>query len=84
MFPKENEKEMACFHAGIEAEDCLNEDKEALKTENDLEVSKIKNAAVTAVSAAAVKAKLLAAQEEKQIQHLAALLIEKQVFILEW
>lgn len=68
---------------GVEAEDCLDEDKEGLKSENDLEVSKIRKAAVTAVSAAAVKAKLLAAQEEKQIQHLAALLIEKQLHKLE-
>lgn len=52
---------------------------EGLKTGNDLEVNKLRKAAVTAISAAAVKAKLLASQEEKQIQQLAALLVEKQV-----
>ena len=49
---------------------------------NDLATDKIKRAAVTALSAAAVKAKLLAKQEEQQIQRLAALLIEKQVQLL--
>lgn len=42
-------------------------------------VNKLKRAAVTALSAAAVKAKLLANQEEDQIRQLASLIIEKQV-----
>lgn len=40
---------------------------------------KLKRAAVTALSAAAVKAKLLADQEEDQILQFSAFLIEKQV-----
>ncbi|KAJ9135534.1 hypothetical protein P3X46_032709 [Hevea brasiliensis] len=44
---------------------------------------KFKCAAVSALSAAAVKAKLLANQEEDQIRQLAALLIKKQVHKLE-
>lgn len=42
-------------------------------------IDKIKRAAVSAISAAAVKAKLLADQEEDQIRQLSMLLVEKQV-----
>lgn len=42
-------------------------------------IDKLKRAAVTTLSAAAVKAKLLANQEEDQIRQLAMILIEKQV-----
>jgi len=47
---------------------------------DDNNIDKLKRAAVSALSAAAVKAKLLANQEEDQIRELAASLIEKQVF----
>ncbi|KAK0582028.1 hypothetical protein LWI29_020611 [Acer saccharum] len=53
------------------------------ETEDDHNIDKIKQAAVTALSAAAVKAKLLADQEEDQIQRLSASLIEKQLQKLE-
>ena len=43
---------------------------------------RVKRAAVTAISAAVVKAKLLANQEEDQIRRLAAFLIEKQVNLI--
>lgn len=42
---------------------------------------KLKRAAVTALSAAAVKAKLLADQEEDQLLQLSTFLVEKQVFL---
>lgn len=51
------------------------------ETKNDHYIDKIKRAAVTALSAAAVKAKLLAHQEEDQIRQLATSLIEKQVIL---
>jgi SWI/SNF related-matrix-associated actin-dependent regulator of chromatin subfamily C len=54
-------------------------DSEVIKDDN--KIDKIKRAAVSALSAAAVKAKLLANQEEDQIRQLAASLIEKQVFL---
>ncbi|KAG9155622.1 hypothetical protein Leryth_017048 [Lithospermum erythrorhizon] len=58
-----------------------NEDPSVCKT--DSSVDKLKQAAVTALSAAAVKAKVLARQEEEQIQQLSALLIENQLYKLE-
>uniref|UniRef100_A0A0A0K3R8 SMARCC C-terminal domain-containing protein n=1 Tax=Cucumis sativus TaxID=3659 RepID=A0A0A0K3R8_CUCSA len=42
-------------------------------------IDKLKRAAVTTLSAAAVKAKILANQEEDQIRQLAMILIEKQI-----
>nr|GMD85744.1 SWI/SNF complex subunit SWI3D [Ipomoea batatas] len=48
-----------------------------------MDIDKIKHAAVTALSAAAVKAKFLAEQEEDQIRMLATSLIEKQLHKLE-
>ncbi|CAA2997071.1 SWI SNF complex subunit SWI3D [Olea europaea subsp. europaea] len=66
-----------------EAKACDNENKENSVTKDDLPIDKLKRAAVTAVSAAAVKAKLLADQEEDHIRELAALLIEKQLHKLE-
>eukprot|EP00257_Ricinus_communis_P013364 XP_015570783.1 SWI/SNF complex subunit SWI3D isoform X1 [Ricinus communis] len=50
---------------------------------DDHNIDKIKSAAISALSAAAVKAKLLANQEEDQIRQLAASLIEKQLHKLE-
>lgn len=55
-------------------------DCQVIKDDNN--TNKIKRAAASALSAAAVKAKLLANQEEDQIRQLAASLIEKQVFSL--
>ncbi|CAI9769888.1 unnamed protein product [Fraxinus pennsylvanica] len=66
-----------------EAKECDNENKENSVTKDHLPIDKLKRAAVTAVSAAAVKAKLLADQEEGHIRELAALLIEKQLHKLE-
>lgn len=63
-----------------EKHDCTepkNDKKQEMKGEQ--KIDKVKQAAVSAVSAAAVKAKLLAEQEEDQIRQLAAMLIEKQV-----
>lgn len=63
-----------------EKHDCTNtKNDKKQETKGDQKVDRIKHAAVSAVSAAAVKAKLLAEQEEDQIQQLAAMLIEKQV-----
>lgn len=59
------------------------DDENPLGCKNDQSVDKIKQAAITALSAAAVKAKVLARQEEEEIQQLAALLIEKQLYKLE-
>ncbi|XP_040379239.1 SWI/SNF complex subunit SWI3D-like isoform X2 [Oryza brachyantha] len=46
---------------------------------DDVSIQRLQRAAATAISAAAVKAELLAKQEEYQIQRLAALVIDKQV-----
>ncbi|KAF9684351.1 hypothetical protein SADUNF_Sadunf04G0109300 [Salix dunnii] len=56
-------------------------DNEVIKDDNS--INKLKRAALSALSAAAVKAKLLANQEEDQIRELAASLIEKQLQKLE-
>ncbi|KAM7474988.1 hypothetical protein LguiB_022231 [Lonicera macranthoides] len=53
------------------------------ETKHDFNIDKMKRAAITAISAAAVKAKLLATQEEDQIRELATSLIEKQLHKLE-
>lgn len=62
-----------------ETKDFTNETQDPLETKDDHNVDKVKRTAVTAISAAAVKAKLLADQEEDQIRQLATLLIDKQV-----
>lgn len=59
------------------------ESHDSSKTKPDPSIDKIKRAATSALSAAAVKAKLLANQEEDQIQQFATLLIEKQLHKLE-
>jgi hypothetical protein len=51
------------------------------KTKQDSSFEKVKRAAVSTLAAAAVKAKLLANQEEDQIRQLTSLLIEKQVIL---
>ncbi|GFS46191.1 DNA-binding family protein [Actinidia rufa] len=53
------------------------------QTEDHHNIDNMKRAAVTALSAAAVKAKLLANQEEDQIRQLATLLIQKTAFFAE-
>ncbi|XP_042494678.1 SWI/SNF complex subunit SWI3D [Macadamia integrifolia] len=64
--------------------DCKSEKKCKLnETKDHHNVDKAKCAAITAISAAAVKAKLLAKQEEDQIRQLTTFLIEKQVHKLE-
>lgn len=52
---------------------------EGTKTKQDSNFDKVKRAAVSTLAAAAVKAKLLANQEEDQIRLLTSSLIEKQV-----
>ncbi|CAA6657585.1 unnamed protein product [Spirodela intermedia] len=58
-------------------------DSKSHKTEDEASIAKIRRAAVSALSAAAVNAKLLVDQEENQIRHLASLVIEKQLRKLE-
>ncbi|MCL7045332.1 hypothetical protein MKW94_006344 [Papaver nudicaule] len=53
------------------------------ENKDDHNIQRIKRAAITALSAAAVKAKLLAKQEEDEIQQLATFLIDKQLQKLE-
>lgn len=64
---------------GRDEKDSKSASDDSAKTKPDHSFDKIKRAATSAISAAAVKAKLLANQEEDQIQQLAALLIDKQV-----
>ncbi|XP_041998591.1 SWI/SNF complex subunit SWI3D-like isoform X2 [Salvia splendens] len=67
-----------------EAEGSGNEKKDSEVTKKYLDSDeKLKRAAVTALSAGAVKAKLLADQEEDQILQLSTFLIEKQLYKLE-
>ncbi|KAF8405208.1 hypothetical protein HHK36_010108 [Tetracentron sinense] len=54
-----------------------------IETRDDDNIDKIKRAAISALSAAAVKAKFLANQEEDQIRQLATMLIAKQLHKLE-
>ncbi|XP_042003068.1 LOW QUALITY PROTEIN: SWI/SNF complex subunit SWI3D-like [Salvia splendens] len=67
-----------------EADGSGNEKKNSEATKKYLDSDeKLKRAAVTALSAGAVKAKLLADQEEDQILQLSTFLIEKQLYKLE-
>lgn len=61
------------------AKECINVNKPSLDTKDDPNMHNLTRAAVSAISAAAVKAKLLADQEEDSIRQLATSLIEKQV-----
>ncbi|XP_065855145.1 SWI/SNF complex subunit SWI3D isoform X2 [Euphorbia lathyris] len=63
--------------------DDKNEKSDCKNLKDDHPIDKVKRAAVSALSAAAVKAKVLANQEEDQIRQLAASLIEKQLYKLE-
>ncbi|XP_076918578.1 SWI/SNF complex subunit SWI3D-like [Bidens hawaiensis] len=67
----------------IEPKYSKNEDKKDSDAEDDPVMVKLTRAAVTAISAAAVKAKFLADQEEDQIRQLATSLVEKQLHKLE-
>lgn len=66
-----------------EAKDSNNVNKHPVETKDDPSMDKLIRAAVTAISAAAVKAKLLADQEEDSIRQLATSLMEKQLHKLE-
>ena len=63
-----------------QTKDSKSENRDSTKTKPRPSSDTIKQAATSALSAAAVKAKLLANQEEDQIQQLATFFIEKQVF----
>lgn len=68
------------FHADEkETKSSENDHTDIMETQNDLHIDKLKRSAVTAISAAAVKAKILANQEEDHIRQVATLLVEKQV-----
>ena len=56
-------------------------DLKSCEAEDEISIAKIKKAAVSALSAATVTAKLLVDQEEEHIRHLAALIIDKQVIL---
>ncbi|RWW04103.1 hypothetical protein BHE74_00009117, partial [Ensete ventricosum] len=80
---------MVIFHvssvAGERKESCNNDEKIFNPTAavDDLKIDRLKRAAVTALSAATVKAKLLAKLEEDEIRKLVSLIIEKQLHKLE-
>ncbi|WCJ33877.1 SWI/SNF complex subunit SWI3D [Euphorbia peplus] len=63
--------------------DDKNEKPDSKNLKHDHPIDKVKRAALSALSAAAVKAKVLANQEEEQIRQLAASLVEKQLHKLE-
>ncbi|KAJ7260526.1 hypothetical protein O6H91_18G040800 [Diphasiastrum complanatum] len=62
---------------------CASNQKDESEVEEPPSVDKVRNAAATALGAAAVKAKLLADQEEREIQRLVAIVIENQLKKLE-
>ncbi|KAI3786322.1 hypothetical protein L1987_39921 [Smallanthus sonchifolius] len=68
---------------GTGAKDSQNANKDLPDTKDDPSMHKLRQAAVTAISAAAVKAKFLVDQEEDQIRQLATSLVEKQLHKLE-
>ncbi|KAE9620391.1 putative transcription factor MYB/SANT family [Lupinus albus] len=65
------------------AENGTKEKDGSAKTKHDNNFEKLKQAAVSTLAAAAVKAKVLANQEEDEIQQLTSLLIERQLHKLE-
>ncbi|XP_026394240.1 SWI/SNF complex subunit SWI3D-like isoform X2 [Papaver somniferum] len=86
---KEFKQAAACNLTVENGENTGNDDKKVIgikeekdiglnKNKDDHNIQRIKRAAITALSAAAVKAKLLAKQEEDEIQQLATFLIDKQ------
>ncbi|URD74538.1 Zinc finger, ZZ type [Musa troglodytarum] len=70
---------------GDRKESCNNDEKifNPTAVDDDCTTDRLKRAAVTALSAAAVKAKLLAKLEEDEIRKLVSLIIEKQLHKLE-
>ncbi|KAK9053362.1 hypothetical protein SSX86_029995 [Deinandra increscens subsp. villosa] len=68
---------------GTEAKDSQIANKDLPDTKDDPHMHKLTHAAVTAITAAAVKAKFLADQEEDHIRQLATSLVEKQLHKLE-
>lgn len=54
---------------------------DAVDEEDNHNIDRVKHAAISTLSAAAVKAKLLADHEEDQIRRLSVFLIEKQVYL---
>ncbi|XP_022746837.1 SWI/SNF complex subunit SWI3D-like [Durio zibethinus] len=60
-----------------------NKNRDSTETKGDGRIDKVKRTAVTALTAAAVKAKILADQEENQIRQLTVSLIEKQSHKME-
>lgn len=68
---------------GVKVTECTSEMTDLAETQHDPCVDRIKRAALTALSAAAVKSKLLADQEEDEIRQLATFLIEKQLQKIE-
>ncbi|CAI9294686.1 unnamed protein product [Lactuca saligna] len=85
--PNNDNTSMAENSGEAEAKECKNVKKKKqapeAETKNDQNIHNMTRAAVTAISAAAVKAKLLADREEDQIRKLATSLIEKQLQKLE-
>ncbi|RRT42900.1 hypothetical protein B296_00056804 [Ensete ventricosum] len=79
------EQECVQTVAGERKESCNNDEKIFNPTAavDDLKIDRLKRAAVTALSAATVKAKLLAKLEEDEIRKLVSLIIEKQLHKLE-
>ncbi|KAI3895610.1 hypothetical protein MKW98_025401 [Papaver atlanticum] len=91
---KESKQTAACNLTVENGENTGNDDKKVIgikeekdvglnKNKDDHNIQRIKRAAITALSASAVKAKLLAKQEEDEIQQLATFLIDKQLQKLE-
>lgn len=70
---------MYLFLTGDNQSNDNKEEKSSCTSKKEDKIDKLKRAAVTTLSAAAVKAKVLANQEEDQIRQLAMILIEKQV-----
>ncbi|KAL9672457.1 hypothetical protein QQ045_028707 [Rhodiola kirilowii] len=75
-----NDPEISGSHGG----DAINmEVQNSEEIKEDHTIDKLKRAAITTLAAAAVKAQLLAGQEEEEIKKLAAFLIDKQLRKLE-
>ncbi|GAB4837922.1 hypothetical protein Ancab_027450 [Ancistrocladus abbreviatus] len=66
-----------------QTKDAESGDPKSSETKDDHIMDKLKRAVVTTIAAAAVKAKLLAKQEEDEIRQLATLLVDKQLRKLE-
>ncbi|XP_072991015.1 SWI/SNF complex subunit SWI3D [Typha latifolia] len=78
---QDREKADECTKKEAISDDVKNSN--STESHDDHTISRLKRAAATAISAAAVKAKLLAKQEEDQIRHLVSLIIQKQLQKME-